>query len=364
MNKNHHPLTSPFPRRYNDYVSHFRKEFGRRVQKVSVDAGFTCPNRDGLLDEGGCTYCLNNSFSPSYCRHDRSIRKQIEDGIEFHHRRYRRADQFLAYFQAYTNTYGDVRLLEERFREALAVPGIVGLIIGTRPDCVAADVIALLEKLAGEVYLTVELGFETTSNQTLQRIRRGHTWEQSVDAVECCHRAGLRTGAHMMFGLPGETREAMLAQADTLSALPLNTIKFHQLQLIKGTDMVKDFAAHPEDFLRFTQEEYIEFIIDFTERLNPEIVIERFCGEVPPRYLAQAPWGSLRYDQILQRIEQRMEERDTWQGKLVAAFNSPRFSAGFESRANEVDPAQSSVRREPDPQCKPDAPSVPWPDLR
>jgi len=315
-------LATPFPgnRRFNSYVEYFREQFGERVQKVSVDGNFTCPNRDGTRGDGGCTYCNNASFNPSYCQRAKSIREQVDEGIVFHKRRYRRAKKFLAYFQAYSNTYAEVKVLEERYRAALEVPGVIGLVIGTRPDCMSEETLAYLKDLAQEVYLHIEYGLESTYNTTLDRINRGHSWEESVFTIARTHAAGLRMGAHMMFGLPGETPELMMAQADTLSALPLQTIKFHQLQLIKGTRMAAEFEQHPQDFHRFSVDEYIEFIIDFSERLNPTFVIERFCGEVPPRFLAHPSWGLVRNDQVLRRIEERFEERNTWQGRLFKAL--------------------------------------------
>lgn len=310
-------MPTPFSsnRRYNSQVGYFREQFGERVQKVSVDGGFSCPNREGEERTGGCTYCHNPSFNPSYCQLGKSIREQVEEGIIFHQQRYRRARKFLAYFQAYSNTHAPVDILDARYREALEVPGVIGLVIGTRPDCVDEEKLAYLQQLSHQVYVHVEYGIESIYDRTLERINRGHRWEQSVHAIQRSQHYGLRTGAHMMFGLPGETPEMMMATVNPLSTLPLHTVKFHQLQLIAGTRMAREYEAHPEDFHRFSIEAYVEFIIEFTERLNPAMVIERFCGEVPPRFLAHPSWGLVRNDQILRHIEQRMEERDTWQGR-------------------------------------------------
>lgn len=308
-------------RRFNSYSSYFTREFGGRVQKISIDAGFSCPNRDGKISTGGCTFCRNDAFNPSYCRPEKSIRQQIEEGIEFHQRRYRRAKSYLAYFQAYSNTYKPVDELERLYREALSVPGIIGIIIGTRPDCINEDVLQMLKRLSfrpkgGTSSIILELGIESVYDSTLKRINRGHTFAIARQAIELVHSYGFHCGAHFIFGLPGETRDMMLNAADIISELPLTTVKFHQLQIFKDTKMADEYLANPSYFHLFTLEEYIDFVIDFIERLNPHIVIERFAGEVPPRYLVSKPWLNLRYDQVLSLIEKRLEERKTYQGRL------------------------------------------------
>ena len=300
-------------RRFNSYSSYFQREFGGRVQKISIDAGFSCPNRDGKISTGGCTFCRNDAFNPSYCRPEKSVRQQIEEGIEFHQRRYRRAKSYLAYFQAYSNTYKPVDELERLYREALSVPGIIGIIIGTRPDCINEEILEMLQKLNTTV--VIEYGVESVYDSTLQRVNRGHDFETAKKAIELTHRYGFHCGGHFIFGLPGETRDMMLKAADIISELPLTTVKFHQLQIFKDTKMAEEYLANPADFHLFTLEDYIEFVIDFIERLNPNIVIERFAGEVPPRYLVSKPWLNLRYDQVLSLIEKRIAERDTYQGK-------------------------------------------------
>ena len=303
-------------RRFNTYSDYFKSRFGERVQKVSVDAGFTCPNRDGTLGRGGCTYCNNNAFNPSYCLPEKSIKQQISEGIEFHKVRYRRAEKYLAYFQAYSNTYADLDYLKKVYKEALDVPGVVGLVVGTRPDCVDDDKLDYFAELAKKVYLIIEYGIESCYDKTLEKINRQHSYEQSVQAIQKTAQRGIRTGAHLIFGLPGETREEMLQEAEIISALPLDNVKFHQLQIIKGTQMSKNYALNPEEFNLFTWEEYREFMIDFLERLNPRFVVERITGEAPPRFLAGPRWGLKRTDQILNLFEQRLEERNTWQGRL------------------------------------------------
>jgi radical SAM protein (TIGR01212 family) len=303
-------------RRFNSYAEYFKKEFGGRVQKLAIDAGFTCPNRDGSKGHGGCTYCDNDAFNPSYCHPEKSVSTQIEEGIEFHTRRYRRASSYLAYFQPYSNTYGPLEKLKEIYSQALSFPEIAGLVIGTRPDCIDEEKLDYFRGLSSSHYIMLEYGIESCYNRTLKRINRGHTFEDAIASIEMTSQFGIKTGAHIIFGLPGETKDDMMNEAGILSALPLNNIKFHQLQIIKGTRMAEEFKIRPEDFIRFSLDDYIEFIIDFAERLNPDFVIERFAGEVPPRYMEGPGWGLIRNDQILVRIEKRMEERETWQGKF------------------------------------------------
>ena len=277
-------------RRFNSYNSYFVKNFGGRVQKISIDAGFSCPNRDGKISTGGCSFCRNDAFNPSYCRPEKSIRQQIEEGIEFHQRRYRRAKNYLAYFQPYSNTYKNVDELEKIYKQALEVEGVIGIVVGTRPDCIDDDKLSLLKEIQKSHYVMVEYGVESVYDETLKRINRGHDFETAKNAICLTHEYRLPCGAHFIFGLPGESREMMIESADIISELPLTTVKFHQLQIFKDTIMAEEYLQNPEAFHLFTLEDYIEFVIDFTERLNPEIVIERFAGEVPPRYLISKPW--------------------------------------------------------------------------
>jgi radical SAM protein (TIGR01212 family) len=302
-------------RRFNAYSNYFLKEFGERVQKLSIDAGFTCPNRDGTVGTGGCTYCNNNAFNPSYCTPSKSISQQITEGIEFHQKRYRRANKYLAYFQPYSNTYAHLIKLISIYFEALKFPEIVGLVIGTRPDCIDDEKLDFLQKLSEKFYIIVEYGIESCYDKTLERVNRGHSFEQSIEAITKTAERGIKTGAHIIFGLPGETKQEMLNEADILSELPLNNIKFHQLQIIKDTEMAKEYREKPENFSLFSLDEYIDFIITFLERLTPDIVIERFAGEVPPRFLSGPGWGLIRNDQILNLIEKKLAEKNTWQGR-------------------------------------------------
>jgi len=311
-------MTYPWghPRRFNSYISFSRKTHGARFQKLSIDAGFSCPNRDGSLSTGGCTFCTNDAFNPSYCQPEKSITQQIDEGIQFHQTRYRRAGGYIAYFQAFSNTYASLAHLKTVYGEALAHPEITGLSIGTRPDCMSSEILDYLKEINLSKPVNLEYGVESVYDKTLLRINRGHTYAQAVETIERTASAGIHTAAHFIFGLPGETKNDMLAAAPAISALPLSSIKFHQLQVLKGTLMEKEFAEQPGDFVQFSLEEYIEFIIDFLQQFNPAIMIERLSGEVPPRYLASPGWGLVRNDQVLQKIEKRMEERDTWQGKF------------------------------------------------
>jgi uncharacterized protein len=303
-------------RRFNSYAEYFRLQFGERVQKLSIDAGSTCPNRDGAISTGGCTYCNNDAFNPSYCQPGKTITKQLEEGIEFHLRRYRRATKYLAYFQTYSNTYGPIDSLKKQYNEALTYPGVIGLVIGTRPDCIDDEKRSYLKELSQKHYIIVEYGIESCYNKTLKIINRGHTFEQSIAAIEKTAALGVKCGAHIIFGLPGESREEMLEQASILSKLPLDNIKFHQLQIIKDTAMEKQYLKDPSFFNLFTLEEYVDFIVRFLEKLNPAFVVERFTGEVPPRFLTSPNWGLLRNDQIVIMIEKELEKRNIWQGKL------------------------------------------------
>jgi radical SAM protein (TIGR01212 family) len=303
-------------RRFNAYSNYFRSIYGTRVQKVSIDAGFTCPNRDGTKGSGGCTFCNNAAFNPSYCIPAKSVSKQIEEGIGFHKWRYSEAVSYLAYFQAYSNTYASLETLKSLYMEALGYPGVIGLIIGTRPDCIDEEKLSFLQELSQRYYIAVEYGIESCYNSTLLRINRGHSYEDAVRAVEMTAALGINTGAHFIIGLPGEKRDEILKQAGIISKLPLKTVKFHQLQIIKGTTMEKEFQNNPRDFELFTWEEYLDFFIRFLERLNPAFVVERFTGEAPPRFLTGTGWGKKRSDQIVNLIEKRLEELDTWQGKL------------------------------------------------
>ena len=304
-------------RRYNSFVGYLKKRYGCRLQKLVVDAGFSCPNRDGTLSTGGCTYCDNAAFHPGYSTPDKSITRQLDEGIEFHQGRYRSVTKYLAYFQAYSNTYGPLEKMRRAYEEALVHKDVVGIVVGTRPDCIDAEKLDYLRELSQDKVVIVEYGIESCHDATLRRINRGHTFEQARRAVELTAEKGIMQGAHFIFGLPGETVPMMMELAPAINALPLDTVKFHQLQIIKGTTMEREFRERREDFVTFTLEGYIDFFVDFLERLRPDLHIERFAGEVPPRFVNETPWGLVRNPQLLEMLEKRLEERDTWQGRLL-----------------------------------------------
>ncbi|WP_294616844.1 TIGR01212 family radical SAM protein [uncultured Bacteroides sp.] len=298
---------------YNEFPSFLKRYFPHKVQKISLNAGFTCPNRDGNKGYGGCTYCNNQTFNPDYCRTEKPISLQLEEGKRFFARKYPEM-KYLAYFQAYTNTYGELDSLKRKYEEALAVDGVVGLVIGTRPDCMPDSLLSYLESINKHTFLLVEYGIESTNDETLRRINRGHTFGAVVDAVERTAACGILTGGHVILGLPGETRQSIVAQAEDLSRLPLATLKMHQLQLIRGTRMALEYEQHPEDFHLFDVEEYIGLVIDYVEHLRPDIVLERFVSQSPKELLIAPDWG-LKNHEFNHRVQKRMKELGAYQGK-------------------------------------------------
>ena len=300
--------------RYNEYGSWLTAQLGVKAQKISLNAGFTCPNRDGRVGTGGCTYCNNQTFNPDYCAPTKSITQQLEEGKAFFSRKYPEM-KYLAYFQAYTNTYDSLENLKAKYEEALRVPGVVGLVIGTRPDCMPDSLLDYLEELHCRSFLLVEYGVESIYDKTLLRIHRGHTHAQTVDAIRRTAERGIPVGAHIILGLPGESREEMLEEADALSRIPLTMLKLHQLQLIKDTQMAAEYAASPEDFHLFTADEYVDLVIDFLERLRPDFVLERFVSQSPASLLARPGWG-LKNHEFVAKVKRLLQERDTWQGRL------------------------------------------------
>lgn len=381
---------------YNSFVGYYRRRYGERVQKLVLDAGFSCPNRDGTVGWGGCSYCDNAAFHPGYSTPGKALLAQIEEGIEFQRVRYPRVRHYLGYFQAYSNTYGTLERLRRAYEEVLSHPEVVGIVIGTRPDCVDEEKLDYLSGLAGGRVLkgwrrtfggsgidggwanersadsgsgangwwaddrstndrstndrstnsisansrstnngsadgglpegktidapivVVEYGIESCYDATLRRINRGHDFECARRAVEMTAERGLDTGAHFILGLPGETREMLLDQCDAISSLPLRSVKFHQLQIVKGTAMEKEYAVDPSAFYRPGLDEYLNFVIDILERLRPDLYIERVAGEVPPRFVNDTPWGLVRNFEILRMLDRRMEERGARQGRLFS----------------------------------------------
>ena len=300
-------------KRYNDYPAYFKELFGERVQKLSIDGGFTCPNRDGKKGTGGCTFCNNESFNPGYCRAVSGISRQIGEGRAFFARKYI-GQKYLAYFQAYTNTYAELEGLKRKYEEALSVDGVVGLVIGTRPDCMPDPLLRYLEELNKHTFLLVEYGIETTRDVTLKRINRGHTYADTVETVNRTAACGILTGGHVILGLPGETHDEIIAQAAELSRLPLTTLKMHQLQLIRGTKMAREFECRPEDFHLFSVDEYIDLVIDYVEHLRPDLILERFVSQSPKELLIAPDWALKNYE-FTARVQKRMKERGAYQGK-------------------------------------------------
>jgi radical SAM protein (TIGR01212 family) len=300
-------------RRYNSFGSYIRKRFGTTVFKVNVDAGFTCPNRDGTIGDSGCIYCNNDSFRPNSCRPTRSLREQIRSGTEYMKKRYK-AEKFLVYFQPYTNTYGPVDELEHLYREALSEPCVIGLAIGTRPDTIDEDKIALLESLAERYFILVEYGMQSIYDKTLEFINRGHNYTTFQKALYLTKDRGIFTGAHVIVGFPTETREEMLSMADEISHLPIDFLKIHQLQVIKDTPLEVMYKEDP--FHTFGYEEYLEFVTDFIERLSPSLVLQRLFATAPDGILIAPRWGRSR-QQILRDIEIKLENKNACQGRKM-----------------------------------------------
>ncbi len=301
------------PQLYNDYGSWIRSLFSFRVQKISIDGGFSCPNRDGTVSAGGCTFCDNRTFNPSYCDPAKSIREQIQTGKDFFARKYPTM-RYLAYFQAYSNTYAPLDTLRRRYEEALSQDGVVGIVIGTRPDCVTEETLDYLEELSRRTFVIVEYGIESVDNATLKRINRGHTFECSRNAIIATHKRGILTGGHIILGLPDETAEDNIRQAAEISALPLDILKLHQLQIIRGTQLAEDYLSKP--FKLYTADEYIDVCIRYIERLRKDLVLERFVSQSPADMLIAPKWG-IKNHEFTDRLVNELKRRRTWQGRLL-----------------------------------------------
>jgi radical SAM protein (TIGR01212 family) len=309
------PFVWGHTRRFNDYPTYIKKQFGGRIQKISVNVGFSCPNRDGTKGVGGCIYCDNSTFKPGYCEPEISVRKQIQTGVSFFEQKY--PDMlFMAYFQSYTNTYAPVNELRTMYLEALDHPKIMGLIVGTRPDCINPAILDMLKEISANKHVTIELGLESTLDKTLQIINRCHTWSDSVQAITWCNQRGIKVGAHLILGLPGETHEMMLAHAKLISELPIHSLKLHQLQVIKNTQLAAFYKSDPNYVRLFDADEYIQLVIEFLEYLNPKIVIERFVSVSPIEKLIAPKWNQLKNFEIVAKVEKAMEAKNTWQGRL------------------------------------------------
>lgn len=299
---------------YRDFTSYLSESFAFKVQKISVNAGFSCPNRDGSKGRGGCTYCNNKSFSPEYSALIKTVSEQLKEGIEFFSHKYKEM-KYLAYFQSYTNTYDSIDKLIKLYEEALAYPNVVGLVVSTRPDCMSKELLDYFEKIRANNFVLIEYGVESTLNKTLERVNRQHTFEESYDTIRNTAERGIPVGAHMILGLPGESYQEILSHATTLSILPLTTIKIHQLQIIKGTAMAKEYNLLPESFHIFGLDEYIDLCVDFSELLNPDFYIDRFASQSPKDMLIAPDWG-VKNHELTQKIIKRFGERNTFQGNL------------------------------------------------
>lgn len=298
---------------YNDYGAWMRRQFPFRVQKISIDAGFSCPNRDGHISHGGCTFCDNRTFNPSYCQPSKSITEQITEGKEFFRHKYPDM-KYLAYFQAFSNTYATLDTLQRRYEEALSAEDVVGIVIGTRPDCVSDEILNYLESLNQQTFMIVEYGIESVSDDTLRRVNRGHNFECSRRAIIETHNRGILTGAHIILGLPGESAEDYVRQANIISALPIDILKLHQLQIIRGTQLAAEYERQP--FNLYTADEYIDLCRRYIERLRPDMVLERFVSQSPKELLVAPKWGLKNYE-FANRFVNYMKRMDSWQGKYA-----------------------------------------------
>ena len=304
-------------KRYNDYGTWIREQFPFRVQKISVDAGFSCPNRDGKVGRGGCVFCDNRTFNPAYCEREKSITEQIIAGKEFFKRKYPDM-KYLAYFQAYSNTYADVETLKRRYEEALSVEDVVGIVIGTRPDCVPDDTLDYLDKLNRQTFMIVEYGIESANDETLRIINRGHSFECSADAVRRTADRGIITGGHVIIGLPGEGPEECLRQADIISSLPLNILKLHQMQVVKGTRL-----AEMNPYIYNKVEDYIRLVAEYISRLRPDLILERFVSQSPKGMVIAPSWG-LKNHEFTNLLDNYLREHDITQGCSMSRFQSLR----------------------------------------
>ena len=299
---------------YNDFSHWIRRQFPFRVQKLSVDAGFTCPNRDGRLSTGGCIYCDNNTFNPAYCDRKKTVAEQLEDGKKFFSRKYPEM-KYLSYFQAFTNTYGSIDHLKMHYEEALNVEDIVGIVIGTRPDCVSEDLLDYLQELSKHTFVLVEYGIETTNDDTLRLINRGHDFECSRRAIEETAKRGIFTGGHIILGLPGEDASESIRQASVISSLPLNILKVHQLQVIRGTKLARMYSEKP--FHLYSVDEYIHLIGEYIRHLRPSLVLERFVSQSPKELLIAPKWGLKNYE-FTNLLNNYLKKNGIYQGELFA----------------------------------------------
>ncbi len=301
--------------RYKPATDFYKSRFSRRAQKISIDAGFTCPNRDGTKGRGGCTYCNNDTFKPFYCSPQKSITQQLIEGIQFFAQKYKAMD-YLAYFQAFSNTYAPFDELKKMYEEALSVSGVIGLVIATRPDCVDEQILDYLAELSKKYFVLIEFGVESSKDETLDYVNRKHTFAETKKALKLTAERNLTTGIHLILGLPNETEDEMLQHAVEISKLDFTFLKLHQLQIVKKTLMAKDYEKNPQNYRLFTLENYIDFLVKFIEKLSPKIMIERFTSEAPAEMLIAPKWGRVKNFEITHKIKKRLEQLNTWQGRF------------------------------------------------
>lgn len=301
---------------WNDYSSYIRGKYGERVQKISVNTGLGCPNIDGKISINGCSYCNNSSFSPFYCKPQKSVKIQLEEGIGFFSEKYK-TQKYLAYFQSFTNTYTSDSHFKELLDEAMSVDGVIGLVIATRPDSISPTKIELLDKLGKNMYISLEFGIESTLDKTLKRINRGHDFACTKEAFEMCRNKNFNTGAHLIMGLPGETEEEMLQHANKINELRPNNVKLHQLQILKNTAISKEFKQYPNDFVFFTTDAYIQLVIKFLEATRHDIVFERFTSESPREMIISPDWNGMKNYEFVHKLNQSMLDKNTWQGHYM-----------------------------------------------
>lgn len=299
---------------WNDYSSYIRRTFGERVQKISVNAGFTCPNRDGKISTNGCIYCTNTSFTPFYCNPNDSITVQLQKGIDFFAPKYK-SQKYLAYFQSFTNTYASVEVLKQKFDQALSVPNVIGLVISTRPDCVNSEILQLVADYAKNYYVEIEYGLESTKDETLAFINRGHTYEQAKNAVLLTTSYNIKCGLHLILGLPYETEDDFKIHAQRVSQLPVSTIKLHQMQILSGTALCEVYAKKPEIFADLSLQNYVKIAANFLDILNPNIIVERLTSEAPQKMVIYPNWNGKKNFEISHQINAYMKGNGMYQGR-------------------------------------------------
>lgn len=295
---------------YNDFSTWLRRQLGCKVQKISIDAGFSCPNRDGTLATGGCVFCDNKAFSPAYCRGNKSVKRQVEDGISFFKRKYKDM-KYLAYFQAFTNTYAPVEHLKSLYEEALSVEDVVGIVIGTRPDCVSDDILNYLEELNRQTFMIVEYGIESTDNEMLKRINRGHTYECSVRAIERTKERDILVGGHVILGLTGMTEEDSIREVERLNNTQLDILKLHQLQVVKDTRLAEEYLEKP--FKVFNIDEYIRLVATLIQHIRPDMILDRFISQSPAEMLIAPKWGIKNYE-FANALDNYLAKNNIYQG--------------------------------------------------